>query len=200
MELVQATAERTWASIERVRVGQALQASEAKYRQLFETSKDGFWWSNKDGLVTEAYTGIAELLGHDQAEMEYNGSLVAFADITERKKAQEDLETSRQEALELVAALKQADENKNKFISLLSHELRNPIATISSGVALLELMVKEPKSLETIAILKRQMQHLSRLTDEILDITRISENRLRLHREKVQLNSLLTDIICDTEP
>ena len=36
--------------------------------------------------------------------------------------------------------------------------------------------------------------------DEILDITRISENRLRLHREKVQLNSLLTDIICDTEP
>lgn len=258
VEVVQGTAERTWTAMERARVEKALRESEARYRQLFKTSHDGFWWSDQDGYVTEANTGVAELLGYPLDELvgqcwetfvdeewhetalqkradrkrgrpnryevklkkkdgspvwaylsgtplideggKYAGSLVAFADITEQKRAQEELEESQREALELVNALRRADENKNKFISILSHELRNPIATISSGVALLELTVKEQRSLRTIEILKRQIEHLSRLTDGLLDITRISENKMRLCRERVQLNKIVADTICDMEP
>ncbi|HKM43632.1 MAG TPA: PAS domain S-box protein [Limnochordia bacterium] len=242
---------------ERKKMERKVQESEAKYRQLFETSNDGFWWMDKDGYVTEANPGTAELLGYPQGELvgqswakfvddgwievahrerakriagksnryelrlkkkdgspiwvrvsgssladengEHAGTLVAFANITEQKKAQEELEETQKTALELIAALEKADENKNEFIAMLSHELRNPMATIASGVALLELTTKEQANLQTIEILKRQIRHLSRLTDELLDITRISEHKMRLWRERVQLDAIVADTICDME-
>ncbi len=64
LAILKDAAERTWAAVERAKVGKALQESEAKYRKLFETSYDGFWWADQNGHLTEANEGTAKILGY----------------------------------------------------------------------------------------------------------------------------------------
>ena len=258
VELVRETAERTWTAIERVRLEKVLKENEAKYRRLFETSNDGFWWADRYGYVTEANEGTAKMLGYSQEELigrfwgdfvdnewldqghkewearktgasnryemklkkkdgstiwarvsgsslqdehrEYAGTLVAFTDITEQKAVQDELRRSQENALELVSELKEANENKDEFISMLSHELRNPLATITGGVELLELTNTNKETLDVIRILKRQTAYLSGLVDDLLDITRITRKKVVLHREILNLHTTVCDAIEDMKP
>ncbi|MDR7870453.1 MAG: ATP-binding protein [Tissierellaceae bacterium] len=258
VEVVRETAERTWVAIERARFEKALQENEAKYRKLFETSNNGFWWTDEYGYVVETNEGTAKMLGYSQEELvgkfwaefvadewldegyrgwnarqsgksssyeielkkkngnyiwaiisgvplmdedgEYVGTLVAFKDITEQKKAEEELYKSKKIALALVSELEKADKNKNEFISRLSHELRNPLATISGGIDLLQLKIKDGDALDLLKILKRQTGHLSKLVDDLLDITRVTQKKIILRKETVNLNTLLKDISADLKP
>ena len=113
------------------------------------------------------------------------GVAVYWRDITAEKQAQDQLE-------ELVAMLQQADENRNNFINILSHELRNPLAAITIGLTLLKNA--EPGSEQAgkaIGIMERQTKQLSRLVDDLLDVTRISQNKIDLQKERVDLNEIV---------
>ena len=61
--------ERTWVTMERARVKETLQASEARYRTLFEIPSRGFWWTSQHGYVTEISAGIAKMLGYSLEEL-----------------------------------------------------------------------------------------------------------------------------------
>ncbi|MGC4066791.1 MAG: MEDS domain-containing protein [Polyangiaceae bacterium] len=84
-------------------------------------------------------------------------------------------------------ALREADRRKNDFLAVLSHELRNPLAPISNSLYVLEQANATPAQTKRAhAVLLRQVEHLSRLVDDLLDVTRITRNKIALRRESFE--------------
>ncbi len=119
------------------------------------------------------------------------------ADVIERARMEKALQQSEQRALALVEELQKADQNKNDFISMLSHELRNPLAVIMAGVSLLELTDDSQKTRSTKEIMKRQSAQLCRLVDDLLDLTRINMNKIKLKSQRVELCKLVAEVVDD---
>ena len=103
---------------------------------------------------------------------------VAFLqDVSERKQADQEL--------------RQADRVKNEFLAMLAHELRNPLAPMLNAAHLLATPNVTPEGIASLrSVLERQIRNLSRMTDDLLDISRISRGRIRLHPEIVDLTAL----------
>lgn len=104
--------------------------------------------------------------------------LYMFSDERGRKKTEE--------------ALKDADRSKDEFLATLAHELRNPLAPMRNAIEILDLKgVPTPEAQWALEIMNRQMQQMTRLIDDLLDIARITGNKLELRREKLSLNDVL---------
>ncbi|MDD2234516.1 MAG: PAS domain S-box protein [Desulfitobacteriaceae bacterium] len=151
------------------------------------------------------YKGVIKLDTHIKALFnpngEYKGAVGSFRDITERKRQEEELKADYQgkkSALALVDELRSMDKNKNQFLGILSHELRNPLASIMMSVSLIDLVRSDGKQFRQVKdILKRQTIQLSRLVDDLLDVTRISQNKISLKKESVILNELVIQVLED---
>ncbi|MGJ0508442.1 MAG: PAS domain S-box protein [Methylocystis sp.] len=109
-------------------------------------------------------------------------------DITERKRAEE--------------ALKAADRRKDEFLATLAHELRNPLAPIRNSVHLLkqEGALARERDRKLLAIADRQVQHLIRLVNDLLDFSRISRGKIELKRDRIDLLSVLRHAIETAQP
>ncbi len=93
-------------------------------------------------------------------------------------------------------ALKEADRHKNQFMSMLAHELRNPLTAISSASQALALKPHETSwVLELSSILQRHVAHMERLISELLDVERIVQRKLRLDRRPVDLRDCVQDAL-----
>jgi len=93
----------------------------------------------------------------------------------------------------LYEAIEQADQQKNRFLSMLAHELRNPLAPIRSAVDVLRLCGDSPTDIEWARdVIDRQVNHLIRLVDDLLDISRITLGKIRLQMETVNASDLVT--------
>lgn len=98
----------------------------------------------------------------------------------------------------LVEKLRAADKRKNEFLALLSHELRNPIASISNSAMLLSHNTQGSKEVHSAhAIINRQVAQITRLVDDLLDITRITENKIQLNFQRINVNELIMRIVED---
>lgn len=98
-------------------------------------------------------------------------------------------------------ALREADMRKNEFLATLAHELRNPLAPLLSGVEILRDLQDMPESGRvTVDIMDRQLKHMVRLIDDLLDISRISRGRIELHLEEVDLRSVVQQAVETTRP
>ncbi len=97
--------------------------------------------------------------------------------------------------------LREADQRKDEFLATLSHELRNPLAPIRNA---LEVMRRSPNdgalTGRARVIMERQLHQLVRLTDDLLDVSRITRNRIELRRERIDLRTALTDAVDATQP
>jgi PAS domain S-box-containing protein len=92
----------------------------------------------------------------------------------------------------LQQALADADRRKGEFLGVLSHELRNPLAPIRTGLSLLERAPPGSEaSARAIAIVRRQTEHLTRLVDDLLDVTRISRGKVELRRARLDLREVV---------
>ncbi|HEX5460089.1 MAG TPA: response regulator [Steroidobacteraceae bacterium] len=90
--------------------------------------------------------------------------------------------------------LRESDRRKDEFLALLSHELRNPLAPIANGLSLLKLRGAadpEPVSQRALGIMERQLSHLVRLVDDLLDVGRMTHGKLRLRIQRVSLLDIL---------
>jgi signal transduction histidine kinase/CheY-like chemotaxis protein len=88
--------------------------------------------------------------------------------------------------------LAEADERKNAFLGVLAHELRNPMAPIVNGIHILKHSPPGSRHAQTAqAVIERQATHLVRLIDDLLDITRISEGKVHLSRERIDLADIV---------
>ena len=89
-------------------------------------------------------------------------------------------------------ALHQADRHKNDFLAILSHELRSPLAPIRHSLYVLERAAfGTAQAGQALAIIGRQTTHLSRMVDDLLDLTRITRGKIHLHRERLELGELV---------
>jgi len=121
------------------------------------------------------------------------GLLVASAirDITDRKRADEERVTlAREQAAR--AEAEQANRSKDEFLAMLAHELRNPLAAIRTGLAVLDRGgVQDPVGAGTREVMSRQLRQLSRMVDDLLDVSRVSTGKIELHREPVDVAELI---------
>ncbi len=113
-------------------------------------------------------------------------------DITRRKATETLLKQSEARLHVAIDALKDADRNKDVFLATLGHELRNPLATLRNSMTLLERGWDNAEmSARTRQIMRRQVEQLVRLTDDLLDVSRISLGKIHLQREVLALRSVL---------
>ena len=108
-----------------------------------------------------------------------------------------DLLNERQSLVEM---LRNEATLKNEFLATLAHELRNPLAPIRTGLQVLRLSVSKEDSARTLDMMERQVRHMVRLIDDLLDISRISRGKLNLRKEKVSLSSLVENAVESSKP
>ena len=129
-------------------------------------------------------------------------------DITARKRAMEEAQAaqkllmeSRDELQRLNAELSEADRRKDEFLAVLAHELRNPLAPIRNAVHYLGLKASPDPALRNARdIIDRQVRHLVRLVDDLLDISRISSGKIGLQKERVSLALIVTNAVESSRP
>jgi signal transduction histidine kinase/ActR/RegA family two-component response regulator len=90
-----------------------------------------------------------------------------------------------------MAQLRQADARKDEFLATLAHELRNPLAPVRTGLQILKLAPSGPEAARTREMMERQVMHMVRLLDDLLDVSRISRGRVELQRERVALQTVV---------
>jgi signal transduction histidine kinase len=97
--------------------------------------------------------------------------------------------------------LQAADRQKDEFLAMLAHELRNPLSPIFTAAEVLSRTVsEEPHAKAAIATIKRQVTQLTRLVDDLLDVSRITQGRIELKRETLELSSVITLAVETVEP
>jgi PAS domain S-box-containing protein len=136
---------------------------------------DDRWHQRKDGSRFFASGMVTPM--HDAA-----GHLIGFTkvarDITERKRAEE--------------ALTEADRRKDEFLAMLAHELRNPLAPLRNAVQILRFRSGDVSTVERVReMMDRQVQHMTRLIDDLLDVSRITRGKIALRRERLDLSRLI---------
>ena len=98
-------------------------------------------------------------------------------------------------------ALREADQRKDQFLALLAHELRNPLAPIRNGLHILNLFgFKDERQKRAYEVIERQLSHLVRLVDDLLDVSRITRGKLELRMERVTLESVIQGAIETVRP
>lgn len=103
------------------------------------------------------------------------------SDITERKHIEEQM--------------RQSDARKDEFLAILSHELRNPLAAIRTAASVLRRDENAEARTQMVTVIERQSQQLTRLVDDLLDISRITCGKIGLRTERIDLASLLAEAI-----
>jgi signal transduction histidine kinase/DNA-binding response OmpR family regulator len=100
--------------------------------------------------------------------------------------------TAAYERLRLIEQLRDQDRRKDEFLATLAHELRNPLAPMNNGLQLMRLAASNPATLEHArAMMERQLQQMKRLVDDLLDVSRISRNKLELRKEFIELATVV---------
>jgi signal transduction histidine kinase len=144
-------------------------------RSEFETrspSSIEFSYAGPDGLRQYASRLVPEITHSGLAEF----VLGITQDVTERKW--------------ILESLQNADRRKDEFLATLAHELRNPLAPLRSGLQVLGLSQGPAIALETRKMMDRQLSHMVRLIDDLLDASRITNDKLTLRKEHVLLSTI----------
>lgn len=125
------------------------------------------------GVLVESFNGmLAEISARTRALEESNRELLR--EMRERREAEE--------------ALRIADQRKDEFLATLAHELRNPLAPLISGLEIMRLTGPDSTaSANARDIMERQLSHMVRLIDELLDVSRISTGKLAVRKERIDL-------------
>lgn len=155
------------------------------------SANDDRWMRKKDGTLFFA-------LGVTTSSRDEQGRLIGFMkvmrDQTERKKMEDELRR-------IAADLAGADHRKNEFLAMLAHELRNPLAPLSNALKILKSSPHDIKVVsDTCEIMDRQLRHLVRLVDDLLDVNRITRGRIDLRTSVIDLVPILEQTVEMSRP
>jgi PAS domain S-box-containing protein len=115
------------------------------------------------------------------------GLALIYHDVTERKRAEEEL--------------RQADRRKDEFLAMLAHELRNPLAPIGTAAQILKIAdLDEKRVRETSEIIARQVDHMTSLVDDLLDVSRVTRGLISLEQKPLDLKAVVDSAIEQVRP
>ena len=181
---------------------------------------EGPWWTPSPALVEQIKAGSAQAAAGEafHAEMPYyvadgsersadvtilpihdeSGRVLFLAptgdDITERKRLEDNLRR-------LAADLSEASRRKDEFLAMLAHELRNPLAPLSNAVQVLRRAGSDGQPAQAASeMLERQVRQMTRLVDDLLDLSRVTQGKIDLRRERVELGPILEQSVQAARP
>ena len=129
------------------------------------------------------------------------GSLVSNARAALRARARQyQIRDHMNERARSERALRDADHRKDEFLATLAHELRNPLAPIRNAARLMRMEPAEAAARDAPAVIERQISHLSRLVEDLLDVSRISRGKIELRLDTVDLVEVLRTAVETSEP
>jgi PAS domain S-box-containing protein len=145
--------------------------------------EDRGWRLRKDG--TRFWANVIITAMHD-SEGKLRGYAKVTRDLTETKRAE---------------ALEEAGRQTTEFLAMLAHELRNPLAPIRNAVSMMRISdVQDPSLLRARDMIDRQVDHLTRLVDDLLDIGRIRSGKITLRREPLDVGTMLARAVEASQP
>lgn len=161
-------------------------------RRLFESGTE---W-NAEFRIEHPTRGLRWLASVGRLTRDTEGRPFRFTgmdiDITERKELEAQLQ-------DYVKVLREADRRKDEFLAMLGHELRNPLQAIRGAVDLLQIAgPSDPEFDTTRNIIDIQVSHMARLIDDLLDVSRLTLDKLELHKEELELTDALEDALSAT--
>ncbi|HEX7295419.1 MAG TPA: PAS domain S-box protein, partial [Pyrinomonadaceae bacterium] len=182
---------------------------QARHTQVAE-----FFFPEDQGFIMNEFFPKVLETGHGEAEVRFrnfktgearwmaykvftltdsNNKPVGFAtvsqDVTERKRLADDLRR-------LAIDLSDTDRRKNEFLATLAHELRNPLAPMRNMLEVVKRAESDPQILERAhQTIERQLDQMVRLVDDLLDLSRITHDRLELRRSDVELSSVIQQAV-----
>lgn len=119
----------------------------------------------------------------------------------ELEAANRSLQTEVTERTRAELALKEADRHKDEFLAMLAHELRNPLAPIHNALALMHrTALTDPQMTWSRDVIGRQLSHLTRLVDDLLDVSRITRGKINLNKEVIEIGPLVTQTVETVQP
>ena len=128
---------------------------------------------------------------------EFGGVLAMLTDVTERRRLDEEL---RRRVQELAAE----DRRKDEFLAMLAHELRNPLGAISNAGHVLGQLDQtpgaDPRTRDLVGVIGRQIRHLSRLVDDLLDVSRFTRGKIELRKREEDLRPIVDGAVETTRP
>jgi signal transduction histidine kinase/CheY-like chemotaxis protein len=160
-------------------------------------------WAQREGMVS--FAGYPLILdGHTIGVMAMfaqhplsETTLSAMSSVAhgialgmERKRIEEELHRQTQ-------ILKTVDQRKDEFLAMLAHELRNPLAPIRTGLEVLQL---EGNDHDMVALIQQQVDHMVRLVDDLLDVSRILRGKIDLQTQHVPLSSVVSHALAIVQP
>jgi PAS domain S-box-containing protein len=165
---------------------EAREAFDVEYTVRFGDGTERTIWTR--GVLTEAQGGLRYWVGVN-------------IDATEQKKIKEELRRQADTLRRQAIALQDADRRKDEFLALLGHELRNPLAPIRNGLHILLLPDVDQTAVRQVKeMMEKQVNHLTRMVDDLLDVSRITSGRIQLRREPVQLNRAVNYAVESVRP
>ena len=149
-------------------------------------AEDDIWMRRKDGSRFWAAGSVTPI--RNEA-----GEVLAYGKILrDRTDQKEQIELLRNQ----VEALTSADEQKNVFLSTLSHELRNTLSPLMNAIELIRIMNPDSQQLRyPMRLIDRQLEFVRRLVDDLLDVTRISAGKVPMAEELIDLQHVLKDAL-----
>jgi signal transduction histidine kinase len=164
-------------------------------RKELQRANDGLARAN--ALLSEANIALRE---EKTRELEIVNRSLQNAN-SELEEANRALQSEINERVRIAQALKEADRHKDEFLAMLAHELRNPLAPIHNAVELMRLKpLSDPQLTWARDVIARQLTSLTRLVDDLLDVSRITRGKINLTRETVELEGLIARAVETVHP
>ena len=137
-----------------------------------------------DGAVVRTLLSASPLY---DSEGRSRGAVAAILDVTELKRREE--------------LLREADRRKDEFLAILAHELRNPLAPIRNSLHILRLTAThDPTAVRVGEIMERQVDHLVRLVDDLLEVSRITRGKIELRKELADIAAIVRSAVETSRP
>ncbi len=144
----------------------------------------------KDGSVRHVLIHTTPVMEHGELQC----TRCFTRDVTEQQQAREVLEKANEERTRLLRELAAANRAKDEFLAMLGHELRNPLAPIVTTLQLMKMRGGRETDREQ-AIIQRQVDHLIRLVDDLLDVSKITRGKIELRRECADIGGVLSKAV-----
>jgi len=156
---------------------------ELKTAREQDRAEDEGWRVRKDGSIFWAYVVVTAIRGAD-------GRLLGFAKVTRDMSDRRRLEE-----------LERSSRRMNEFLAMLAHELRNPLAPIRNAVTIMQLeSLNSPVLRNCRDVIDRQLTHVTRLVDDLLDVGRLNTGKIKLRKEMLRLSDVVARSVETARP